>query len=108
MAQPHTLSSLEGIRNRFTIHHQPTLTPHHHPKRIAKFAKPFESHTKNLAQSNLTDITMSGAKEISTKAAPVVLAKVDPDEGPYLRSLVGEGDTPTGGREREVGEDQAD
>jgi hypothetical protein len=31
-----------------------------HPKRIVKFAKPFESHTRNLAESNLTDITMSG------------------------------------------------
>jgi hypothetical protein len=33
---------------------------------------------------------MSGEKEKSNVAAPVVPARVDPDEGPYLRALVGE------------------
>jgi hypothetical protein len=32
---------------------------------------------------------MSGEKEKSSITAPVVPARVDPDDGPYLRALVG-------------------
>jgi hypothetical protein len=44
---------------------------------------------------------MSGAKEKSIEADPVVPARVDPDEGPYLRALVGEGETLMSGNEKE-------
>jgi hypothetical protein len=44
---------------------------------------------------------MSGAKEKSIEADSVVPARVDLDEGPYLRALVGEGETLVGGNEKE-------